>query len=173
MNIEVIPATPEQEPVLANLLELYAHDFSEFQNLALGEDGRFGYPNLPLYWSEPNRHPFLIRMDGNLAGLALVKYGSEVSGDDAIWDMVEFFVVRGYRRRGLGTEIASQVWSRFPGSWKVRVMESNRAAHAFWGRAIEAFTGSPIQSVRVERNGKRWHVFSFDSSCSPDGKLRL
>jgi hypothetical protein len=44
---------PEQELILANLLELYAHDFSEFHELELGSDGRFGYGGLPLYWSEP------------------------------------------------------------------------------------------------------------------------
>jgi hypothetical protein len=29
-RVEVSPALTEQEPVLANLLELYAHDLSEF-----------------------------------------------------------------------------------------------------------------------------------------------
>jgi hypothetical protein len=61
MNPEVIPATVDQAAILANLLELYAHDFSEFYNLEIGEDGRFGYPCLPLYWSEPERRPFLIK----------------------------------------------------------------------------------------------------------------
>jgi len=65
-RVEVIPATPEQATILANLFELYAHDFSEFHSLEIGEDGRFGYTSLPLYWSEPGRHPFLIRMDGKL-----------------------------------------------------------------------------------------------------------
>jgi hypothetical protein len=31
MQIEVIPGGRDQEPVLANLLQLYAHDFTEFQ----------------------------------------------------------------------------------------------------------------------------------------------
>jgi predicted acetyltransferase len=163
MHLQVIPATPEQEPILANLLELYAHDFSEFHDVELGPDGRFGYKQLPLYWSEPGRHPFLVRMDGKLAGFVLVKRGSEVSGDEAVWDMVEFFVVRGYRRRGIGTEIAHQVWGRFPGAWEVRVMESNHSAHPFWERAISDFAGEPIHSVRVEKGAKRWHVFSFES----------
>jgi len=86
----VIPAAPEQEPILANLLELYAHDFSEFRNLDIGEDGRFGYPSLPLYWSDPDRHPFLLRVEGKWAGLVFVKKGSEVSGNfgkDAVWDI--------------------------------------------------------------------------------------
>ena len=53
MHLEVILATSEQEPILANLLELYAHDFSEFYDLTLRADGRFGYDQLPLYWREP------------------------------------------------------------------------------------------------------------------------
>jgi predicted acetyltransferase len=113
-HIEAIPARPEQEPILANLLELYAHDFREFLDLELGDDGRFGYSCLPLYWSEPGRHPFLVWVEGRLAGMVLVKRGSEVSGNEAVWDMAEFFVLRGYRRRGIGTQIAHKVWRRFP-----------------------------------------------------------
>jgi predicted acetyltransferase len=78
-DIQLELAQREQSPILANLLELYAHDFSEFLPLEIGPDGRFGYKSLPLYWSESNRHPFLIRFDGKLAGLALVKKGSEIS----------------------------------------------------------------------------------------------
>jgi predicted acetyltransferase len=161
-HIEVVPATEDQEPILANLLELYVYDFSESLGLELGADGRFGYQKLPLYWSEPNRHPLLVKMDGKLAGFVLVKRGSEVSGDAAIWDMAEFFVLRGYRRRGIGTGIAHDVWRRFPGLWEVRVMQSNPSAHQFWERAISAFAGETIHSAKVQKNGKSWNVFSFE-----------
>ena len=92
-HVEVVPATLEQQSILANLLQLYAHDFSEFHDVDLGPDGRFVYASLPLYWSEPDRHPFLVRVDGRLAGFVLVKRGSEVSGDKTVWDMAEFFVI--------------------------------------------------------------------------------
>jgi predicted acetyltransferase len=162
-HLEVIPAAPEQAPVLANLLELYAHDFSEFRNLEIGEDGRFGYRSLPLYWSEPNRHPFLVKMDGKLAGLVLVKRGSEVSGNDEVWDMAEFFVLRGCRRRGIGTQVAHEVWRRFPGVWEVRVIEANISAQHFWAEAISRFAGEMIHPVRFEKAGNWWTVFSFES----------
>src|ERR1700761_40833 len=102
-DIEVIPAAAEQAPTLANLLELYAYDFSEFHRLEMDGAGRFGYPLLPLYLSEPGRFPFLVKEGGNLAGLVLVKRGSEVSADLTVWDMAEFFILRGCRRRGIGT----------------------------------------------------------------------
>jgi predicted acetyltransferase len=130
-RIELIPAEPEQEPIVSNLLQLYAHDFSEFHSVEIGDDGRFVYPQLPLYWSEPGRHPFFIRVDGKLAGLVLVKRGSEISHDENVWDMTEFFVLRGYRRRAVGTAAVHLVWRRFPGMWEVRVMQSNASARDF------------------------------------------
>jgi predicted acetyltransferase len=162
--IEIVAARPEEESILSNLLELYAHDFSEFHELEIGWDGRFGYSTLPLYWSEPGRHPFLVWVEGRLAGFVLVKRGSDVSGDAAVWDMAEFFVLRGYRRRGIGTHIAHEIWRRFPGLWEVRVMESNVSARPFWAHAISTFTGEPVNPVRVEHDGKCWTLFSFESS---------
>jgi predicted acetyltransferase len=162
-HIEVTSAGPEQKSILANLLEMYAHDFSEFHDLEIGADGRFGYKCLPLYWSEPGRHPFLVWVQGKLAGLVLVKRGSEVSGNETAWDMAEFFVLRGYRRRGIGTYVAHEVWRRFPGRWEVRVMQSNVSAHHFWARAISTFTGDAIQAVGVEHDGECRKLFSFES----------
>lgn len=166
LGVEVVRATAEQAPVLANLLELYSHDFSEIVELRLGPDGRFGYPDLPLYWREEGRHPFLVRVDGHLAGFALVSRGSRITLDPRTWDMTEFFVARGYRKRGIGAAVAGEIWRRFPGAWDVRVLEANRPARAFWRSAIGAFTGAPAESILTELNGRRWEVFSF---VSPKG----
>ncbi len=162
-QVEVIPASAEQSPILANLLELYVHDFSAFLDVELGLDGRFGYPNLDLYWSKPGRHPFLIRVDGKIAGFLLVKKGSEFSGNHSVLDMAEFFILRRYRRQGIGTEVAHQVWRQFPGPWEVRVMPANGPALEFWRRAIAEFIAESVEPIRVEKPGKSWQVFSFDS----------
>lgn len=162
--VEVIPARPEQEPVLANLLELYAHDFSEIIELELDADGRFGYKHLSLYWTEATRHPFLITVNGKLAGFALVRKGSHVSGAHDVWDVAEFFIARGYRRHRLGMRAAHDVWRKFPGRWEVRVMERNRRAREFWRRAVAEFTGETPEPIAFEKDGELWHVFSFAST---------
>ena len=164
MLIEVIPATPEQEPILANLLQLYIHDFSEFFDVELGPDGRFDYPDLPRYWREPERHAFLVYADRKLAGFVLVRKAPTAPGTEMVWDLAEFFVARAYRRQGVGLEAAHQVWSKLPGHWQVRVMESNAAAHHFWNHAIARFAGTPIPSVRIEHGGQYWHHFHFQSA---------
>ena len=162
-NIEVIPATAEQAPILANLLELYCYDFSELIDLKIDALGRFGYAQLPLYWTEANRFPFLIQVDGHWAGFALVCKGSQLSGDKTIWDMAEFFILRGYRRSGIGRQAAHQVWEKCPGSWEVRVLTQNPSAKDFWHRAISEFIGQTIESRDFAKGEKRWQVFSFDS----------
>jgi predicted acetyltransferase len=156
VHIDLTPATREQESVVANLLELYAHDFSEFHNLELGADGRFGYASLPLYWSEPDRYPFLVQVDGRLAGFALVK------SESGIWDLAEFFIARAYRRRGIGMAAAHQLWGRFPGIWQVRVLQSNRAALNFWQAAVTSFSGVATHPTRTEKDDNGWYVFTFE-----------
>lgn len=168
-DVEIIPAAPEEADILANLLELYAHDFSEFHDVELGEDGRYGYHNLPLYWSEPDRLPFLLKFRQKLAGFAFVKRGPGVTREECVWDMAEFFVLRRYRRCGVGTEAARQVWKRLPGRWEIRVMESNEAAYRFWARAIATVLNETISPVRTEIGDQPWHVFSFatGNDCQP------
>lgn len=167
MEVKVFAAPPEQEPVLANLFELYSHDFSEFVELTLGPDGRFGYEHLHTYWEEPGRHPFIIKAGECLAGFAFVHRGSELSGGADVWDMAEFFVVRGLRRQGVGTAAAREVWRKFPGSWEVRVLDRNRKAKEFWRRAVEEFLGETIEPVQLDKGGQVWHVFAFESSPAP------
>jgi predicted acetyltransferase len=163
VNVEIIPALLNHEPILANMLELYAHDFSEFLHLKLGADGRFGYKHLPLYWKESTRHPFLVMANGQLAGFVFVRRGSEISDDADVWDIAEFFIVRGFRRLGLGTKVAKEIWRKFTGKWEVRVTDRNQKAKDFWGHAIDEFLGETIEPIAFEKNGEGWHVFLFES----------
>lgn len=165
-SVEVILASADQAPILANLLELYSHDFSEYIDLKLGADGRFGYKHLSSYWEEPDRHPFLIMVDGHWAGFALVRRGSQISGDEIVWDMTEFFVVRGYRGLGIGREVAHEIWKKFPGVWEVRVINRNQEAGEFWRRAISQYVGKDIDPLPYDKNGEGWHVFSFESKLA-------
>jgi|SRR5271168_619577 len=162
-EVELIEAGVEHQSVLANLLQFYIHDFSELVPLDLGNDGRYSYPNLPLYWSDASRMPFLAKFDGKLAGFVLITRTSELSGGGEAFDMTEFFVLRRYRHRGIGRELAQKVWLRCPGRWQIRVMAKNVAALNFWGLSIAKFTRQAAEFTSCEINGMTWHIFSFDS----------
>jgi predicted acetyltransferase len=159
----LIQAGPDHQAVLENLLELYIHDFSEIVPVDVGEDGRFGYRDLPLYWSETNHHAVLARLEDKLAGFALVRQVPDAFGDGEAWDMAEFFVLRRYRHRGVGTALTESVWKQFPGAWQIRVRAENLSARHFWRSAIAKFTGSPADSGDFFTEGVVWHRFTFQS----------
>jgi predicted acetyltransferase len=160
-SVTLEAATPDEAPVLANLLGLYMHDLSDVFSIQVGADGAFRYEKLPLFWSEPDTHfPFLIYSGARLAGFALVTRGSPVTDDPEKLDVAEFFVLRGYRRKGVGRQAACLLWDRLPGAWVVRVAEANRAGLPFWSATIGEYTGGAFSESR--RPG--WHVFSFTSA---------
>ncbi len=163
-TVDIIPAALADKPILANLYQLYVHDFSEFVDLELGEDGRFTYDPLPTYWTERDRFPFLIRVNGRLAGFALVKKGSDFSCLSDVWDMADFFIARGFRRSGVATSAALKLWKQFPGAWEVRVMKANIAALSFWRKAIAEFTGKAISPIVKTKDGEERHLFFFQSA---------
>jgi predicted acetyltransferase len=162
MDVEVAAASISDASVLANLLSLYLHDFSEVVGGAPGLDGRFDYERLPLYFEEPGRMALFIRLDGVLAGFALVSLGAVVSGAPDVWDLSEFFVVRGLRRRGIGAMAASAVFRRFAGDWEVRALDRNPGAFEFWTRAISRHTSDALtMQPWVSEAGSSWKVFRF------------
>jgi len=138
VNIELQIATIEDKPILRHLLELCLHDYSEFNGKDVNEHGLFGYPYLDHYWTEAGRYPFLIRVEGTLAGFVLVRQ-LKAEGDEPLWQMAEFFILRKYRRRGVGRSVVHQVFDRFQGKWQVTQEEGNRSAQAFWKQVITEY----------------------------------
>jgi predicted acetyltransferase len=141
--VEVLDAIEQDRPVLRRLLELYRYDFSEFDDADVGAHGEFGYRYLDHYWTDPERRPLLFRTAGRWSGFALVRTGDPN-------DMAEFFVLRKYRRTGVGRGAAREVLRRFPGRWTVRQQLVNPVATEFWRAAIPyPFTERTTETERV------------------------
>jgi predicted acetyltransferase len=135
-------ATRAHEAVLQNLMQLYILDFSEFwagtPRGEVGEDGRFaGYPHLESYWLDDTRVPLLLRVEGHIAGFALLNRLGRL-GTPLDRNMAEFFVLRKYRRGGVGTAAVDAIFKRYPGIWETAVVRKNVNALAFWQRVIRS-----------------------------------
>ena len=163
MLIEVIKAAYEQQPMLANLIELYTYDFTEYCNFDIGDDGFYGYKDLPLYWTEDTRFPYIIYVDKKIAGFILVQKGSPISDNTTIWDIAEFFVMRKYKRHGVGTAAVHKIWNQFKGPWQVRVLVSNPIACSFWPHVIRKFTSTMSKQTNVKINKEMWNIYTFES----------
>ena len=115
MKIELVPTTSNDEPVLRRLWQLYAYDFSEHMGLDVGDDGLFPAGSvLARCWSDGRAHALWCRVDAQLAGFVILDEQSRLTGAPDVMDVAEFFVMRKYRRRGVGAACAALAFDRFP-----------------------------------------------------------
>jgi predicted acetyltransferase len=89
------------------------------------------------FWTPRGRRHFVVLVSGRLAGFALVRERAHFAGA-GVREISEFFVLRKYRRRGVGTRAARTLFARFPGRWEVAEVAWNVAAQRFWRQAIRA-----------------------------------
>jgi predicted acetyltransferase len=149
MQLEITEAKHAEKAAIENLFPLYLHDLSEFSDVDVDEQGRFLQEGtLDPWWEKDNLFPFLIRVNHQIAGFALVATPPYVSkGRD--YRLNEFFILRRYRQRGVGSAAATAVFDRLPGAWEVGWLPTNLPAAAFWGKAIERYTLGRCQEGRV------------------------
>jgi predicted acetyltransferase len=163
LNICVSRARLDERPVLRNLLELYMYDFSEFDGSDTGPLGFYGYPPLDDYWVEPERTPFLVRMNNQLAGFALVTRYNYFSGQKDTWMLAEFFIMRKYRQLGVGEFVARYIFNQFPGDWQVAQIPENGPATLFWRKVISRYTQNSFTERDLDNEYWRGPVQMFTS----------
>lgn len=159
MTVMVTEASAADEPVLQHMVQLYTHDFSELwagtDRGDLLPDGRFAAYALEEYWTRPAWRAMLLWCNGRLAGFALVNDGGH-SGEPTDCNMAEFFVLRKYRRQGVGRLAAEAIFSQMPGRWEVAVARKNTDALAFWRRTIEGAAGI-TGTYEIDVNNDKWN----------------
>ena len=165
VSLAEVPAA--RKLVIANLIQLYKYDFSEFAPVGsrygeVSADGLFAYEGLDLYWQEDGRLPFTIQAEGQVAGFVLVNRWSALDRplDHAVG---EFFVMRKYRRHRVGARAAKLLFERLPGRWEVGVAWYNQPALAFWRAVVASVAAGAVDECPGD--GKRWagSVLCFDA----------
>ena len=164
-SVTLAPAGRSDHELIANLMQLYLHDLSEFTPEPVSESGIFEYPYLDLYWLEPERHPFLILACGETAGFALVR-----ELEPQVHELAEFFILRRYRGQNIGGRAANELFMRFTGRWHVAQEEANVPAQRFWRKVIGEFTDGDFSEERSEQPAGPRQVFSSSGSGRQQGE---
>lgn len=121
----------------------YLRELSEYGNV--GAD----YPYFDAYWQKGERRwPYLIEVDGEAAGFALVNtFG--VSGRPVDFAMAEFYVAPAMRGRGVGGFAVGEVFARHQGIWEIGVFAGNIPALAFWSRVLSSRVTAPLERTTI------------------------
>lgn len=136
-KIELIEASIDEVSIFRNMLQLYVYDFSEIEGFDLNEHGLYRYRYLDNYWTEEGRHPFLIRVDDKLAGFVLVSMNTYAAESD--YSIAEFFIMRKFRRKKIGMQVAHRIFGMYPGWWEARQTKKNTAAQSFWRKVMAEY----------------------------------
>jgi predicted acetyltransferase len=151
----------EDKPVLSRMLELYQYDMSEYWPQDLNIHGEFGFP-VDRYLRNPRLEAFFFLVDDNYAGFGLVDPDVSLP-ENELW-MGQFFIMKRYRRMGVGRRAAHHIFDRIRGKWEVGQMPLNIPAQTFWRRTIAEYTNGNY--VEYELHDERWDGFlqCFDNT---------
>ena len=128
--------------IVSNLWQLYMHDLSEFRGSILQPNGRYRDDRLLTYLEYEDHWAYLIRSDDEVAGFALVRKSNLETSL-----MGEFFIMRKFRRLGIGGKVVASLLSEFPGNWEIPFQNENPKAALFWRRTIRELGYNAVETL--------------------------
>ncbi|MCY7319633.1 MAG: GNAT family N-acetyltransferase [Ramlibacter sp.] len=146
MSLELRKARPDDFSALQQMLELYQYDLSDIWHQDTDAEAKYGF-NLERHRQGERFHAHVALEGSQYVGFALVA-PAIVTRKDGSW-MEQFFILKKYRRSGVGRALALHVFSSHPGPWEVGQMPANLAARAFWRKVIAAATAGSFVEVQI------------------------
>lgn len=165
MQVEVVDPSSDHRDLIKNLYTFYRYDLMPFIDTGPGSyvnaygtiDGQAScthaeaVDNCNVWWEKPDLlFAFLVRSGRNPAGFAMVATPPHTT-PGIEYRMNEFFVLNKLRRRGVGTQAATDVLDRFRGKWEVGYTPTNEAAAAFWRKVIPAYTNGHYEEAQIHQ----------------------
>jgi len=144
--IELVEPSADQRALFDGLAQFYAYDFSEMTDNPINPDGRYGsHQWVAETWAAQDRFIRLIMYGDEAAGFAIVQLVSE-----GHFDMEQFFVMRKFRRSGVGRVAARMLFLEFSGHWTAEQITNNVSAQLFWREVINEFTAGAYEDTMGE-----------------------
>lgn len=158
-NFDLVPVQEDDYTLIQNLIRFYVYDMAEHTGWACPSDGLFGgCDDQPHYFGRLPEDPadrwpagwrgagYKLVVGDEIAGFCLLRFYEKDGA--TLNDVGEFFVLRKFRRRGLGTAVAHEAFRRYPGTWQVRQMLEYKPAQGFWRQCIAAFAPGGFSEKR-------------------------
>ena len=164
-EFELRSATSADRLPLFRMLELYQHDLSDVWDQDLDIHGEYGY-SLDEFWLSVGSRAYIVLVQSRYAGFALVVPRPKLPGGQHWLD--HHFIIKKYRKRGIGQAAAAALFDSLPGVWEVGQMHKNTAAQAFWRRAINAYANGNFVETKITTDAGTSVVQQFTSRSPSD-----
>jgi predicted acetyltransferase len=182
VKIEVHLSDDQDAYIIKNLWPLYQHEVSEFDSsIVPNRHGLFGaddsvttlarHVDAPDPWwrDSESLFPYLILVDGYAAGFNLVAARSRLpDGIEADFVVHEFFVLHGYRGKGVAERAAIDGFNMHQGRWEIATWPTHARAIAFWRKVVSRYISIGHSEQEVDHPWGRRVTWSFNNTGKPN-----
>ena len=160
MDISFEKVTDRNKQLFKNLWQFFGYDFSEMNKMDVNENGEYTLPDdLDEYIESNNYCSYIVKVKGMTAGLAVIKFIE----DEGINYFRHFFIMRKFRRLGVGKETVFKIFQLYPGRWRVSQFDFNIPAISFWRSVIKEYTdGQYTETRRRDDKGPQQEFCNVD-----------
>lgn len=176
MNIEIILTTKENAYIINNIYPLYLHDLSEHYGNLPNKHGIYEESNdyktlleqnkvFNIWWEKTHcLYPFLILVDEIPAGFIFIAT-PPYTPKETDYYVNEFFILRPFRGKGIGSYAASRVFDKFKGRWYLftNPSEKNIAGQKFWKKTVSKYTNDKYEEFYGETFDGNKLIFKFNN----------
>lgn len=159
--LELYEVSEKDKDIIFNLMQLYTYELSFFEdettNFQLLDNGLFKLSKyIDLYWTQEERHLYILKYDGKLAGFVLERFN-----EDGMNEIAEFFVLNKYRKHGAGTFMANEMFKKYKGKWEIRTLLKNKRAQEFWRKVVKSASNGNYKERFIRDNTR--YAFYFEN----------
>lgn len=158
-QLELVAAGPDDVERIEALMQFYNYDLSETCEVRFSEAGSYAIRPKRDYLAQPGTSAYLMRVDGELAGFAIVD--AECEHADSDFNLGYFFIARRFRGRGHGSAAVRQLFRLHRGNWEIYHLAANHPAGAFWQRVLAACAVDRLESSARTIHGEACVLFRF------------
>lgn len=132
--MQIVKVETNQRLILKHLITLFLHDLSEFNpdQEFNQENGLFEFDEFEWFFEKNGLSPYFIIFDNNIVGFILIQSDPFTNPDRYDYLVNSFFILKKFRRRGLGKQAAHQLFQQLPGRYVIGQLSNNDPAIAFW-----------------------------------------
>lgn len=130
-SLQILPAGPEYQNTIWNMFQFYCYDTSVYDGYDVETDGKYKMcaDYFAQYWQLPRWSAYILRVDGALAGFALIEPSEAVA---AAQELADLFIMRRFRRRGVAQQVVSHFLAARAIPWTITTFDDAPDATAFW-----------------------------------------
>ena len=144
-SLQIVPLIRMEE--MRKYFYAYLIELSEFDpDIQFDDRGTPLYTWFDNYWTDNDRFPIFLKIDGKIAGLALIREIGNMK-----YEIAEFYVLPEYRKDGNSIWFASEITNLFEGEFTFSTRLSNHRAVNFWNKFANLFESNSFSDDEMWR----------------------